>query len=97
MTSCKKNEVMIRIEYVVFFIGLALIYFLGEVKLGNVYAINDDWGLYDVLNGSFLGYPGAHVSFMEYPVSWFISIFYRINPAVPWYGIFLEGCRLSAG
>ena len=64
------------------------------LKAGFIYVINDDWGLYDLLSGAYLGYPDPHVSFMECPVSLLISGLYSLFPALSWYGIFLEICLL---
>lgn len=60
-----------------------------------VFAINDDLGLYSVLSGAYLGYPDAHVSFMEYPFSWGIAMLYRLCGKLPWYGLVMEGILLT--
>ncbi|MCR5303263.1 MAG: hypothetical protein K6E33_01770, partial [Lachnospiraceae bacterium] len=59
-----------------------------------IYVINDDWGLYDVLSGTYLGSPDPHVSFMECPISSLIAGLYSLWGDLPWYGIFLESCVL---
>ena len=57
------------------------------------YCMNDDTTMRDILCGSYTGTPEGKNIQMLYPVSAFISTFYRIFPNAPWYGIFLCGCQ----
>ena len=58
------------------------------------YDMNDDVSMKNILSGIYTGTPQAHDIQMLYPLSLLISIFYRILPTVPWYGLFLTGCLL---
>lgn len=57
------------------------------------YCMNDDTTMRDILCGSYTGVPEGRNIQMLYPVSLLISLFYRLFPAVPWYGLFLCGCQ----
>ncbi len=54
--------------------------------------LNDDVLMKDILSGAFTGAPEGRNIQMLYPISAFISCFYRISGAFDWYGIFLWGC-----
>lgn len=60
-------------------------------KFNPIYGINDDWTLYMVLSGSYLGYAEAHVTYILYPLAWLIGKLYTITNAIPWYGLILQG------
>ncbi|MDD2970546.1 MAG: hypothetical protein PHE02_00245 [Lachnospiraceae bacterium] len=47
----------------------------------------------DILSGAFTGTPEGHNIQMLYPLSWCISVFYKFNHTLPWYGYFLTGCH----
>ena len=53
------------------------------------YDLNDDVLIKDIVSGAYSGTPDAHSIQMLYPVSFVISLFYRILPALPWMGFFL--------
>ncbi len=57
------------------------------------YDLNDDVLLKDIVSGAYNGVPDAHSIQMLYPVSFLISLLYRIFPALPWQGLFLCGCH----
>lgn len=57
------------------------------------YCMNDDTTMRDILCGSYTGTPEGRNIQMLAPVGAFISMFYRIFPDAPWYGIFLCGCQ----
>ena len=75
-------------DKLIFFIFVILFYLFLIFYIKPVYGINDDWGMYSMLSGSYLGYPDAHVLFFLYPLSWFLCRLYQINNRLPWYGIF---------
>ena len=79
-------------EWLMFLSAVVLIYYIVIVHVGAIDGINDDWGVYNVLTGSYLGYPDAHCSFMEYTLSWPIAKLYQFAPGIHWYGVFMEGC-----
>ena len=56
--------------------------------------LNDDVLMKDILSGAYTGVPEGNNIQMLYPISAFISILYRINRSLDWYGIFL--CFLQA-
>lgn len=60
------------------------------------YDLNDDVLMKDILAGIYTGVPEGHNIQMLYPVSLFISLFYRVCPEIPWYGIFLWCCQLGS-
>lgn len=87
----QKKQIVNSMCYLVIIAGFLLVVIYGR----PVFAINDDLGLYSVLTGAYLGYPDAHVSFMEYPFSWAIALLYRLYDGLPWYGLIMEGLLLS--
>ena len=57
------------------------------------YDLNDDVLIKDIVSGAYTGTPDAHSIQMLYPVSFVISLFYRILPTLPWMGLFLCGAH----
>ena len=76
-----------------FVIGLAM--FLA-VFFDFYYDLNDDTAMKDILSGTYTGLPDGHNIQMLYPLSFVISLFYKVCPMLPWYGIFLLGSQLLA-
>ena len=62
-----------------------------------VFGINDDWTVYMVLSGSYLGEPDPYVLFFLYPLAWIICKLYTLTNAIPWYGLLLQGCFILSG
>lgn len=60
------------------------------------YDLNDDSAMKDILSGAYTGTPDGHTIQMLYPLGWLVSLFYRLVPAIPWYGIFLCGSQFLA-
>ena len=60
------------------------------------YALNDDTALKDILSGTYTGVPEAHNIQMLYPLSFCISLFYKLVPGVPWLGVFLCAAQFGA-
>lgn len=89
LTKIKPISIM---EWLVFLSAVFFIYYIVITRIGAIDGINDDWGVYNVLTGSYLGYPDAHCSFMEYTLSWPIAKLYQLVPGIHWYGVFMEGC-----
>lgn len=59
------------------------------------YDLNDDVVMKDILSGVYTGVPEGHNIQMQYPISFLISILYRIFPGAPVYGFLL--CLLQFG
>ena len=55
--------------------------------------LNDDVLIKDILSGAYTGAPEGHNIQMLYPISLFISLFYRLGVNIDWYGIFLCGLQ----
>ena len=56
-----------------------------------LYILNDDLQIASVLSGAYSGTPDLHTVYMRAPVSFLLSLLYRILPMVPWFGVFLCG------
>lgn len=52
------------------------------------YDLNDDVMIKDILSGVYTGIPDAHNNQMLYPLSALIAELYRIDPNIPWFGLF---------
>ncbi len=72
-------------------------YFMLFWEFTPIFGINDDWTVYMVLSGSYLGEPDPYVLFFLYPLAWLISFLYKITAAIPWYGLLLQGCFILSG
>ena len=71
---------------------LVAVLFMGYVG-DYFFDLNDDVLMKDMLSGAYTGAPEAHNIQMLYPISAFISMFYRAVRCVNWYGIFLCICQ----
>ena len=78
----------------IFFLYSAIFYIFLLYYIKPVDGINDDWGMYSMLSGAYLGKPDAHVLFFLYPLSWFLCCLYKINSSIPWYGLFQHALHL---
>ncbi len=58
------------------------------------YDLNDDVLMKDIIAGIHSGAPSGYNIQMLFPISFAVSLFYRLVPALPWYGIFLCACHL---
>ena len=75
--------------FLIFFYIIVLFY------IGPVDGINDDWGIYSILSGAYLGKPEAHVLFFLYPLSFLLSSLYLLNSSIPWFSLFLHIVHIS--
>lgn len=55
--------------------------------------LNDDVLMKDIIAGVYTGSPNGRNIQMLFPISWFISLFYRIPGNISWYGLFICGCQ----
>lgn len=60
------------------------------------YDLNDDVLIKDILAGVYTGTPDGRNMQMLFPLSFFISLFYRVARGLPWYGIFLCLCHFGS-
>ncbi len=70
----------------------ALLLFIG-LRFDYYYELNDDTVMKDTLSGVYTGVPEGYNIQMLYPLSFLISLGYRIFPNAPVYGIFLCLCQ----
>lgn len=54
--------------------------------LGNYWETNDDRFIAEILSGSLGGQPEGHVIYVNYILSWPLSLLYRLTDKIPWYG-----------
>ncbi len=76
--------------------SLAMVVFLFlalALRFDFYYDLNDDVLIKDIVSGAYTGTPSAHSIQMLYPLSLFISLLYRVIPALPWQGLFLCACN----
>lgn len=57
------------------------------------YDLNDDVLMKDILSGRYTGVPDGHNIQMHFPLSFALSLLYRLAPSPPWYGLFLCLCQ----
>lgn len=78
----------------IFILFLSIFYIFLLFVIKPVDGINDDFGMYSTLSGAYLGEPDAHVLFFLYPLSLFLCSLYKINSAIPWYGLFQHAVHI---
>ena len=66
------------------------------IKRDIIFALNDDVMIRDILNGSYTGEPSCMTVYMRAPLSFVLSLLYRIIPSVPWFGAFQCGCFIAS-
>lgn len=78
------------------FIAFLLLFYVLEIfYIGPVDGINDDWGMYNILSGAYLGYPEPHVLFFLYPLSFLLCQLYKICSFIPWFGLFQHAVHIA--
>lgn len=78
-----------------FFLFFVILFYAVELLwIKPVDGINDDWGMYSILSGAYLGYPEAHVLFFLYPLSWLLSKLYSFCSFIPWFGFFQHAVQI---
>ena len=70
-----------------------LLILIAAVAYDHYYEFNDDVLMKDILSGTYTGTPSALNVQMLSPIGYFISLFCKLAPQVPWYGLFLCGCQ----
>lgn len=60
------------------------------------YDLNDDVFMRDIMSGAYTGTPDGHNVQTLYVLGAFISLFYKIYRAFPWYGVFLFLCQMGS-
>lgn len=55
--------------------------------------LNDDVLMKDIISGVFTGSPEGHNIQMQYPISFVLSLFYKVFRGFDWYGLFLLLCQ----
>lgn len=62
--------------------------------LGCFFETNDDRFITGLLSGNMGGVPDAHAVYVNFIISWPLSLLYRLAGNIPWYGLFLLLCQL---
>ena len=88
-----KSKLKLHLDSVLSFTMVAGLFLLSGLFFDFYYDLNDDVLIKDIVSGAYSGSPDAHSIQMLYPVSFIISLFYRLIPVLPWQGIFLCGCH----
>ena len=84
-----KNTYDFIISLLLTFIAVLFMGYIGDY----FFDLNDDVLMKDMLSGAYTGAPEAHNIQMLYPISAFISMFYRVVRGFDWYGFFLCTCQ----
>ena len=59
------------------------------------FALNDDMLMKDIVAGIYTGTPSGYNIQMLYPLSWTLSLLYRLVRTVPWYSLFFLFCQFG--
>lgn len=89
----EQNKQKTHLNSVLSFVMVVCLFLTAGIFFDFYYDLNDDVLLKDIVSGSYSGRPDAHSIQMLYPVSFCISLLYRIIPVLPWQGLFLCGCH----
>ncbi len=74
--------------------GILFLFFILIWKSAGIYfETNDDKFIAEILSGAVTGEPDGHVVYINYLLSYLLSLLYQIWPGVPWYGVFLVLCH----
>lgn len=88
----KKNIIRILIS-----IGIPLLYLFAVSKMtGLCFETNDDRVITEILSGTLTGEPDGHTVFLNYLLSYPLSVLYRVFVRIPWYGGLLVLCHFLA-
>lgn len=68
---------------------------LGEYS--PVFYLNDDVTMRSIMSGAYTGTPDAHAVYMKYPLTYLLSLCYRLTDVVPWLEIFFYACTALCG
>lgn len=60
---------------------------------GCFFETNDDGFMAEILSGSLGGKPEPHIVYVNYLLSYPVSLLYRITIQIPWYGLLLLACQ----
>lgn len=82
----QKNSIFALVMVICLFV-------LAGLSFDFYYDLNDDVMIKDILSGAYTGKPDGHSIQMLYPISWIISLLYRMIPVFPWQGLFLCACH----
>ncbi len=93
MQNNKKKSIFENQIIAAFFI--ILLGMLIAFRFDYYYDLNDDLVMKDIVAGVYTGLPDGHNIQMLYPVSWLISMCYRIIRSISWYGIFMITCQFG--
>ena len=86
-----------KIENWIIAVGaVAVLGVFAALRFDYYYDLNDDVLMKDILAGVYTGTPEGHNIQMLWPVSAFISLFYRMIGTLPWYGLFLCLCHFGS-
>lgn len=85
----KENYIWAAAVSVLLCAGIAL-------RFDYYYDLNDDVLIKDILAGVYTGTPEGNNIQMLFPISFIISLFYRVIRVIPWYGIFLNVCQFGS-
>ena len=65
------------------------------IRFDVYYDLNDDMLIKDIVAGIYSGTPSGFNMQMHYPLSFFISLLYRICGSIPWYGIYILAAQFG--
>lgn len=76
-------------NFIVAFVPIAIMAVVISSFFDYYYELNDDVLMKDILSGMYDGTPSGYNIQMQWPLSAFVALLYKICPCVPWYGLLL--------
>lgn len=82
----RKNSL---INFIIALVPVMVLAVVVGTFLDYYYELNDDVLMKDILSGMYAGIPSGYNIQMQWPLSAFIALLYKICPSVSWYGLLL--------
>lgn len=76
-------------------IALIIVTGIAIVLRPPVFYLNDDVTMRSILSGAYTGTPDGHAVYMQYPLTGFLAILYRVAGGVPWLEVFFTLCIVA--
>lgn len=93
----KKKETWKRYEnFMIALMTILVNIIILSIRFDFYYDLNDDVFMRDIMSGAYTGTPDGHNVQTLYILGAFISLFYKLYRAFPWYGVFLLFCQMGS-
>lgn len=86
----KKVKELNKVFSILLSIAVPLVFVIAvTAKTGGYFEANDDFYISRILSGTLTGTPDYHVLYVRFWITGPLSLLYRLNAQIPWWGLFL--------